>query len=86
VFIAGRNLRSILTTKQRYNQIPISTFDRHRRQSWHDVNEYHSVPYYQYTRPPRLGYQDGVQCDLDNEHNQSVLQDRVRISTMTQTE
>lgn len=26
------------------------------------------MPYYQYTRAVRSGYQDGVQCDLDNEH------------------
>jgi len=68
VFTSGRNRRSILAAEQRYNQTTMSTLDRHRRHSWHDVNEYHSVPYYQYSRFVRCGYQDGVQCDLDNEH------------------
>ena len=67
VFTAGRNRRTILAAEQRYNQTSISTSDRRRRQSWHDVNEYHSVPYYQYSRSVRSGNQEAIQCDLDNE-------------------
>ena len=68
VFTSGRNYRSILATDQRYTQTYLSTFDRRRRHSWHDVNEYHSVPYSQYTRSPRSGgYQQAIQCDLDNQ-------------------
>jgi hypothetical protein len=74
VFITGRNRRSILAAEQRYSQISISKFDRRRRQSWHDVNEYHSVPYYQYSRSIRLGSQEGIQCDMDNEHVTSTEQ------------
>ncbi|CAF1152410.1 unnamed protein product [Rotaria sordida] len=72
VFTAGRNHRSILGTEQRYRQTSVSTFDRRRRHSWYDVNEYHSVPYYQYTRSVRSGNQEGVQCDMDNEHLISI--------------
>ncbi|CAF2527000.1 unnamed protein product [Rotaria sp. Silwood2] len=74
VCTAGRNRRSILAAEQRYRQTSVSTFDRRRRHSWHDVNEYHSVPYYQYTRSVRSGNQEGVQCDLDNEHLISIQQ------------
>lgn len=68
VFTAGRNRRSILAAEHRYGQTPMPSFDRRRRHSWHDVNEYHSVPYYQYTRAIRSGYQNDIQCDLDNEY------------------
>ncbi len=120
VYTEGRNCRSILAAEQRYNQISFSTSNRDRRHSWHDVNEYHSVPYYQYTRAIKSEYQQAIQCDLDNEHvtstqqflsypieetvdenqvnkfeehkareivhNQSILQDQVQISMITQTE
>ena len=71
VFTAGRNRRSILAAEQRYGQSSMPSFDRRRRHSWHDVNEYHSVPYYQYTRSIRSGYQNDIQCDLDNEQETS---------------
>lgn len=120
VSISSRNRHSLLLNEQRHRQIVTSKSDRRRRHSWHDINEYHSVPYYQYTRPIRLGNSEGVQCDLDNEHlisreetlpsineetvdehqtirierrtaaeivhTQNVMQDRVQISIMTQTE
>jgi hypothetical protein len=76
VSIGGRNLRSILSSEQRYHRTSITTFDRRRRQSWHDINEYHSVPYHQYTRCVRLGDQQATQCNMDNEHlisEQNVL-------------
>ena len=66
---AGRNLRAILANQQRFNQTALVTFNRRRRQSWHDVNEYHSVPYHQYTRCVRSGSQEYTQCDLDNEES-----------------
>ena len=73
VFTAGRNRRSILAAEQRYGRSSMSSSsDRRRRHSWHDVNEYHSVPYYQYTRSIRSGYQNGIQCDLDNEYVTSI--------------
>ena len=72
VFTAGRNRRSILAAEQRYNPSTLTTFDRRRRQSWHDVNEYHSVPYHQYTRSVRLGSQEASQCDMDNEYQIST--------------
>jgi len=68
VFTTGRNRRSILEAEKRFNPTAVTTFNRRRRQSWHDVNEYHSVPYYQYTRAVRSGHQEYVQCDLDDEH------------------
>lgn len=119
VFTTGRNRRSILEAEQKYNPSVVTTFDRRRRQSWHDVNEYHSVPYYQYTRAVRSGHQEAIQCNLDEDqlmatqdtlpsldetidehiidfitggqakesiHNQSILDDRSRVSIMTQTE
>ncbi|CAF2831836.1 unnamed protein product [Rotaria sp. Silwood2] len=122
VFTSGRNLRTILSAQRRYNQTSITTTtaDRRRRQSWHDINEYHSVPYYQYTCAVRKGSQKFIQCNMDNEHlistqeilsdveeetvdenhmkgfkketvqqtihHSSMLQDRVHISIMTQTE
>ena len=55
VFTAGRNRRMILAAEQRLSTSLVTTFDRRRRQSWHDVNEYHSVPYYQYTRAVPIG-------------------------------
>lgn len=68
VLTSGRNLRTILAAYQRYNQTSGSTTsERRRRHSWHDVNEYHSVPYYQYSNTMKNGYQQGIQCDLDNE-------------------
>ncbi len=73
VFTAGRNRRAIIAAQQRSNQTSLTTtkFDRRRRQSWQDLNEYHSVPYYQYTRPVRLAFQEGTQCDIDNEYSVS---------------
>jgi hypothetical protein len=70
VFTAGRNRRAIIAAQQRYSPslTTTATVDRRRRQSWHDLNEYHSVPYYQYTRSALPEYQQGIQCDLDNEH------------------
>jgi len=69
VYPTGRNHRSILTGEQRSNQIFVSKSNRRRRHSWHDVNEYHSVPYYQYTNSIRSrGYHQGVQCNMDDEY------------------
>ncbi len=117
---AGLSYRSILEAEQRHNQVPFSTYNRHRRHSWHDVNEYHSVSYYQYSRSVRSGCEKGIQCNMDDGHvtsteeflssiteetvdekqisqlekynaketihNQSIPQNRVQISIMTQTE
>ncbi len=73
VFTAGRNRRTIIEAQQRYNEASLTTtkFDRRRRQSWQDLNEYHSVAYYQYTRPVRLAFHEGTQCDIDNEYSVS---------------
>jgi hypothetical protein len=72
VFSAGRNLRAIIAAQQRYGQVSTSsTSDRRRRQSWHDVNEYHSVPYYQYTTSVHAEFQKSIQCDMDNEQSTS---------------
>jgi hypothetical protein len=72
---AGRNLRAIIAAHQQYNQTSITTAsNRRRRQSWHDVNEYHSVPYYQYTYPNHTGFQRSIQCDMDNEQLRSKLE------------
>lgn len=120
VFTTGRNCQSILTTQQRSRKDSITTLDRRRRHSWHGINEYHSVPYYQYTRCVQFGNDVDIQCDLDNEylistqeflplireetvdehpstnirelnaqitiHTQPIVQDRVQVSMMTQTE
>ncbi|CAF4949494.1 unnamed protein product [Rotaria sp. Silwood1] len=79
VFTSGRNLRSILATQRHYNQTLITTtVDRRRRQSWQDVNEYHSVSYYQYTCAVRRGFHKNIQCNIDNEHlisKQEILSD-----------
>jgi hypothetical protein len=64
VLIEGRNLRSILSGQQQFKK---QTSDRRRRQSWHDVNEYHSVPYYQYTHSVQSGHEQSVQCNIDYE-------------------
>ena len=74
VFTAGRHRRMLVATQQRSDQslltVPATTAAaRHRRQSWHDLNEYYSVPYHQYTRPVRAEFQEGTQCDLDNEYH-----------------
>ncbi|CAF4697537.1 unnamed protein product [Rotaria sp. Silwood1] len=74
VFTSGRNRRSILIAEQRYKPKSVSTFDRRRRHSWHEVNEYHSIPYYQYTRALRSGISESIQCNLDNEHLISIQQ------------
>jgi hypothetical protein len=121
VSTSGRSYRSILETEQQYKKLAITTFDRRRRHSWHDVNEYHSVPYYQYTRAVQSGSDKSIQCNMDDDersisiqqflphikeetvdehhlmrmekhtahetvHNQSMPQNRVLISIMTQTE
>ncbi len=76
VFSAGRNLRAIIAAQKRYGQTSTNqTSDRRRRQSWHDVNEYHSVPYYQYTTSVHAEFQKNIQCDMDNE--QSISQPEV---------
>jgi hypothetical protein len=68
VFTSGRNLRTILAAQQRFNQTSIPTAsDRRRRQSWHEINEYYSVPYFQYTNSVQTGVQELIQCDIDNE-------------------
>ncbi|CAF1318490.1 unnamed protein product, partial [Rotaria sp. Silwood1] len=73
------NLRSILAVQRRYNQTSITTtVDRRRRQSWQDFNEYHSVPYYQYTCAVRRGFHKNIQCNMNNEHlisKQEILSD-----------
>ena len=68
VFSAGRNLRSILSAEERFGQKSFNRpSDRRRRHSWHDVNEYHSVPYYQYTSFNHRSFGGGIQCDIDNQ-------------------
>ncbi len=68
MFTSGRNLRTISAAQQRYNQTTITTAsDRRRRHSWHEVNEYHSVPYFQYTNSVQKGFQESIQCNIDNE-------------------
>jgi len=69
VFTAGRSRASILLAEQQHQyQTHTRRYDRRRRHSWHDVNEYHSVPYFQYTSSIRSGYTVNIQCDMDNEH------------------
>ena len=69
VFSAGRNLRSIKAAEERYGQKSSQhSSDRRRRHSWHDVNEYHSVPYHQYTSFNHRSFAGGIQCDIDNQH------------------
>ncbi|CAF0987094.1 unnamed protein product [Adineta ricciae] len=82
VCLTGQNLRMVRSFQQKkHNEQSLLTtniVDRKRRHSWHDLNEYHSVPYYQYTRPVRAEFQEGTQCDLDNEYfigQQEVLID-----------
>ena len=73
VFTAGRHLRSIVSAERQANERVSS---RHRRQSWHDLPEYHSVPYHQYTRAVHSGSEISVQCDLDRSYstgNQEML-------------
>lgn len=68
VFSAGRNLRSIKAAEERYGlKSSQHSSDRRRRHSWHDVNEYHSVPYYQYTSFNHRSFEGGIQCDIDNQ-------------------
>jgi len=70
VFTSGRNLRTISAAQQRYNQTTTTTTtasDRRRRHSWHELNEYHSVPYFQYTNSIQTGFQKSIQCNIDNE-------------------
>jgi hypothetical protein len=63
----------LIAAQQRYNStLAPTTSDRRRRQSWHDVNEYHSVPYYQYTSTAQKDFQEGVQCNMDNEQSISM--------------
>ncbi|CAF0755551.1 unnamed protein product [Didymodactylos carnosus] len=50
-----------------------TTYDRRRRQSWHDISEYRSVPYYQYSRPAKDCPQTGVQCNRDLETPLSMI-------------
>ena len=66
VFTAGRHLRSILAAERQAKE---KVSPRHRRQSWHDLPEYHSVPYYQYTRAVHSGTEIAVQCDLDGHYS-----------------
>lgn len=66
VFTAGRHLRSIVSAERQANDRVSS---RHRRQSWHDLPEYHSVPYHQYTRAMHSGTEISVQCDLDRPYS-----------------
>ena len=77
VFTAGRNLRATREAEQRVN------YHRTRHQSWHDLNEYHSVPYHQYTRSSRLGSQEQIQCDLD--YTTLIWNDQVRLDLDEQT-
>lgn len=93
VFTTGRNRRSILEAEKRYNPSVMTTFNRRRRQSWHDVNEYHSVPYYQYTRPIHRGFHQSIQCQFDDELLKkssrkllSQIEETFQTSIMTQTD
>ena len=70
VFTAGRHLRSILSSERQINEIyekerQNGVRRRLRQQSWFDINEYQSVPYYQYTNILHLGIEQSIQCDLD---------------------
>jgi hypothetical protein len=69
VFTAGQRLRAILSAEQQAADAvaeQISQGDRRRRlQSWHELNEYHSVPYFQYTRTLQQGTSRMIQCDMD---------------------
>lgn len=73
VFSSGRNLRSIALAQQRYDEKEgkVTTSNRRRRQSWHDINEYHSVPYHQYTTTVHQGFEKDIQCEIDNEQSKS---------------
>ena len=75
VFTAGRHLRSILSMDKKANEHFREQTERRRcrRQSWIDLNEYHSVPYYQYSRSLRLGSQQSIQCNLDQHQSLSQM-------------
>lgn len=62
VFTAGESLRSILSAERNAQDQYLRQRNRRRRQSWHDLNEYHSVAYYQYTKPVRTGFDQSIQC------------------------
>ncbi|CAF1129915.1 unnamed protein product [Adineta ricciae] len=75
VFRAGRTLLSLLTNQfQMISRSTVTRYDRRRRHSWHDVNEYHSIPYFQYTSIINPGLPQTIQCDLDNEQFKGQIQ------------
>lgn len=75
VYRAGQTLLSLLAARSRQMDQTVATrYDRRRRHSWHDVNEYHSIPYFQYTSSIRPGPPKFVQCDIDNEQSTSQVQ------------
>ena len=75
VFRAGQSLLSVLANQYRQFDHSVATrYDRRRRHSWHDVNEYHSIPYFQYTSSIKPGPPKLVQCDIDNEQLKSQVQ------------
>ncbi|UJR29993.1 hypothetical protein I4U23_017540 [Adineta vaga] len=76
VFLGGRTLLSLLSSSQYqvFNHTILTRYDRRRRHSWHDVNEYHSIPYFQYTSSINRGSLKFIQCDLDNEQYTGQVQ------------
>ncbi|CAF0907645.1 unnamed protein product [Didymodactylos carnosus] len=72
VQIAGRSQRNLGLNE---STVRMTTYDRRRRQSWHDINEYRSIPYYQYTRPAKNCPQTGVQCNMDSEKPLSIVEE-----------
>ncbi|CAF0767186.1 unnamed protein product [Adineta steineri] len=73
VYVAGHSLRSIIAAQnQQLNRTVITRYDRRRRHSWHDVNEYHSVPYFQYTSSIHCGSSIAIQCNERSEHFMST--------------
>ncbi|CAF0758952.1 unnamed protein product [Adineta steineri] len=73
VYVAGHSLRSIIAAQnQQLNRTVVTRYDRRRRHSWHDVNEYHSVPYFQYTSSIHCGSSIAIQCNEQSEHFMST--------------
>ena len=69
VSLGNQSLRSKSSSEHRFDLKSASKVDRHRRHSWHNVNEYRSVPYHQYSRSVQPGCDQSIQCDLDQEYS-----------------
>ena len=91
VSLGNQSLRSKSSNEHRFDLKVASKVDRHRRHSWHNVNEYRSVPYHQYSRSVQPGCDQTIQCDLDqeyslsNEHALSRLEETEDENTTTTT-